>query len=118
MRESQWTRKICKELEACGVRCFPNVAGARTPRGRPDRHIVTAFGTFELEFKASNGKLTAIQRHVMQLMNAVRPGAAFVVRMPGWIENEDGEDVESFDGTGAGLLAALRRLSVNTGDLT
>lgn len=62
--ESKYTRKLCNSLRQHGVKVVPLVGGKRTMAGLPDRFFAhpSIQGGVWVEFKAHDGKLSAIQR--------------------------------------------------------
>lgn len=107
MNESQFTRKICKELAECGCLIFVAAGNRFGTAGWPDRHVITRDGkVFWLEFKNETREVTPLQTAILREINARRPKTGYVVRLPGTLEYA-GECVASFDGTGKGLLKCL-----------
>ena len=82
MKEMEFTRRICKELEADGALVFPIVAGNMQKPGWPDRLIVHRFGLFMIEFKGSTTPLSLAQKSVHSAI-ALRGPYVFVARAPG-----------------------------------
>jgi len=113
LRESPETVRICRELTARGCKVIAVVGSMRQEEGLPDRIVWHRRWQGFVEFKAHDGKLSAIQRAQMTQLNARRPGSAWVCRMGAtnegrWqLEDEDGRLLATFPGTGEALLEAL-----------
>jgi hypothetical protein len=80
MTETEWTAKVCKELEGRGCVVYPIVAQMRGKSGWPDRLIISKYGVWLLEFKGLKTKVQLRQKLIMQMINRIRPGTCWVVR--------------------------------------
>ncbi len=116
MNESPWTRKICQEMRKCNAMVFSVVGGQMQMPGWPDRYICHRYWQGWLEFKGVQTRVSSIQRVVLRGLRKHHPGLAYVVRMPDRIEDEEGQLVRRFDGTGKGLLTVLERLTCGIQD--
>ena len=109
MTESEWTRRVCKEMEQSGAVVRSIVARKRQAPGWPDRWIGHPWWHGHLEFKGAETRLTKLQEIVIRRIVARRPGTAYVVRFPGILEDHEGVKLGDFTG-GLGLLILLKRL--------
>ena len=107
MTESEFTRKVCKQLQELGCLVFVAAGNKYGTAGWPDRHIITLDGDiYWLEFKSREREVTALQKSILAAINKRAQCTGFVVRQPDTIEY--GENYRLiFDGTGRGLLACL-----------
>lgn len=96
MKESEWTRIICGQLKAMNAIVFAVVGGTMQEPGIPDRYICHTKWQGWLEFKGGKTKVAAKQRIWIRRHNERRPGSAFVVRYPGYVEDGDGVSVCHF----------------------
>lgn len=110
MKESEWTRKICKELEQHNALVFAIVGGPMQTVALPDRYVHHAYWCGWLEFKGAQTRLTPLQKKRIDELNRRRGGSAFVVRYPGLIESTDGIQLGVFHNT-TQLLEALEELA-------
>ena len=89
--ESELTRKFCKVCEKAGIFTQANIGGAVGARdgrrtsaiartGMPDRLFHTRHWTGWVEFKREDTPLKDIQQAMINKLNAIRPGSAWVVR--------------------------------------
>ena len=108
--ESELTREL---LTGCMV--FSCVASRMQTSGWPDRYVSHPLWSGWLEFKAENGRLSALQREVLRRLRSHDAGQAFVARHETrTIEDEAGATLGRWDGTllgPAGLLRELARLA-------
>jgi hypothetical protein len=81
MRESDWTRDFCKDLEAVGCIVVPHVMNQMSCN-TPDRTVVTKYGNYFVEFKGLKTKWRDGQRILAGRMNSRYP-CSFVYRYPG-----------------------------------
>ena len=95
MKESEWTRKICKGLEECGALIFAIVGGEMQAPGWPDRAVICHGHTFWLEFKGEKTRVRPLQKIIHRRI-ADRGGKIFIVRYPGVIENHNEDYVSEF----------------------
>lgn len=112
MPESDFTARIVRELRARNaVVCVIHQGRYSTP-GTPDRYVCHRYWTGLLEFKDEGTRLRPEQRAMIREIRRRVPWAAFVVRAPGFVEDERGEVLAEFDGTGHDLVEALVLLTV------
>jgi len=74
--------------------------------GLPDRYVVHPQWQGFLEFKAEQTRLRDVQRIVIRNLK-LRGAKAYVVRFPYNIEDEEGNLLASWNGTGRDLLLTL-----------
>jgi len=88
-RETIFTNDVCKELKAMGAIVIqysiaPHVVNGRVvssnKSGVPDRWVSHRLFTGWLEFKIEQGRLSPLQTNMIQQMNTLVPGSAFVIR--------------------------------------
>ena len=79
--EAAFTARICDEMRAAGA-VVHVLTGNALSSGLPDRLVVTAYGTWLLEFKAADGRLRLNQALAMQEMARRQPKLCLVVRSP------------------------------------
>jgi len=63
-----------------------------------------------IEFKGTNTKVRPIQKIRLRFIRERYPHAAYVVREGNTIEDEEGNVLATFDGTGLGLIKKLREM--------
>lgn len=85
MTESEWTRKMCKQMETMGAFVTALVGGRMQQSGLPDRLVIWKGVTIFIEFKSERGKLSALQSAIHRQMIS-RGGHVYVARMPGIVE--------------------------------
>ena len=124
MVEKEFRNRICKELRAQNALIFPIIGGkierenniyTQNP-GLPDVYVVHRYfgnvdgcgGGIWLEFKAEKGKLSEKQRITIREMNVRAINIAFIARAPGYLENELGDPLGSFN-NGKELIELIRR---------
>jgi hypothetical protein len=104
--EIQWTKKICKELEACGAMIFPIVASRMQPPGWPDRIVVHKNWHGFIEFKGEHTAVRPVQAVVMKNLRK-RGKLVYIAREPGLlIDPYDSRVVGEFD-SGSAMLMLL-----------
>jgi hypothetical protein len=93
MTESEWTRKICKELELTGALIFAIVGAKMQASGWPDRLVICKGWCGLIEFKAAKKWLTSLQEVIVGRI--IRRGRyVYIARMPGelfWGNEKVGE---------------------------
>lgn len=89
-----------------GAMVFAVVAHRLQESGWPDRYVSHVRWRGWLEFKGPETPVAVKQRIVLRGLRA-RGDAAWVVRLPNRVEDEDGALLGEFDGTAAGLLQWL-----------
>ena len=131
--EAKFRQKVCAELKKCNALIYPIIGSGinREDRiysqnpGMSDIIMVHRYtGIIFLEFKASKGILSEVQRRFLQDINDRAPFSGFVVRevtnvermghkskFLGWLENELGEVYPNslFD-EGIELIQAIKEL--------
>jgi hypothetical protein len=93
---------------------FAIVAHKFQEPGWPDRYVHHRYWHGWLEFKGEHTRLDKKQRIIIARLNERVPDSAFVVRWPDRIEDEEGELLATFNGTGHDLIEALKLLKENT----
>ncbi len=78
--ESAQTRALCHGLRECGALVKSHVGNRMQGSGWPDRWICHPMWQGHLEFKGEHGKLSTIQRRMIDEINIRQPGSAFVAR--------------------------------------
>lgn len=120
--ESKFRKKICDELIKCNAKIYPILGGltkmgdrvyGQNP-GMSDVIMVHSYtGIVFLEFKAANGKLSAVQQRFLEEVNERAPYSGFVARDGNGslsrVENETGVTLFYFD-TANSLLTGIRDL--------
>ena len=106
MRESESTARLMREIEDDGGVTIPLV-GSYMSSGWPDRLVYHRLWHGLIELKAPRGKLSDQQRASLRKLRERRSAHAVVVRFPERVEDELGELLTTFDGTGPGLMRAL-----------
>lgn len=110
MTESEWTRKLCKQMEQAGATVIAIVGSIRQQSGLPDRLIIHKDLVVLVEFKSEKGKLSLLQAVVHR--DILRHGRhVFVATAPG-VLTIGGLQCGTF-ATGGELLSLLR-LSKNS----
>lgn len=113
--ESDWTARMMKEIVAAGGLVMPIVAHRRGEPGWPDRLVIHTRWTGFVESKVDGRQLTTLQRVRIREIRRRLPNGAVVARRCGdgycQLEDETGERLALFNGTGLGLLLAMERLS-------
>lgn len=108
--ESEWTRIIMRQMTAMGCTCITLSASKRQMLGVPDRWVcgpqVFGFACW-LEFKGKRTQIRLDQKLLLGRIRARAPWAAYVVRWPGLVTDENGVELAEFDGTGRDLMEAL-----------
>jgi len=108
MNEAQFTRKICDELRKLGCLIFVAAGNKFGTAGWPDRGIITSDGImYWLEFKVADGKLSNLQHYQMERIYTRNKKLAYVIRMPGVIEDYNGKQLGTFT-DGKNLLEWLK----------
>lgn len=131
--ESDWTRRLCKQMEEYNALVLSLVGGRIQQAGVPDRFVShRVLFTGWLEFKGPRTRIMEHQAVMLNRLNHGQPYSAFIVRAnaergepggwiqyappsePGFSKGEPGgfmnkKQIRSFtfDGTGLGLLRAL-----------
>jgi hypothetical protein len=105
--ESLWTKKICKQMEACGAMIFPIVASKMQQPGWPDRLVVCVGWCGLIEFKGVHTAIREVQRVRMRDIRK-RGRYVFLAREPG--ELYDGDQLVGEFENGAELLQLIRHL--------
>jgi hypothetical protein len=116
MKECEWTRKICKDLELQGCLVFAIVGGPRQASGWPDRLIIHREHMVFIEFKAAKCWLTRLQDVIHKAIR--RHGRhAFIARMPGELWFGD-EFIGHFDSAANMLqfIVSFRLLETSSGE--
>ena len=113
MGEIQFTHRICDQMKKYNVKVTAIVASMMQPAGIPDRYIAHTVFCGWLEFKGRETKITKRQAIFIREHNRCAPNTAYVVREPDRLEDHDGNLLDTFDGTGYGLLLLLDRRSHN-----
>ena len=108
--ESERTRRFCAEMIRLNGVVFAVVGGVRQEAGWPDRYICHRVWQGWIEFKNPNGTLSTKQRIVLRSLHERKPGLAYVVRWPGYVELWDGTVVAEFDGSARDFLEAMKLL--------
>ena len=85
MTESEWTRKICKQMETLGALVIAIVGSRMQQSGLPDRMVIWKGVVIFIEFKSEKGKLSALQTAIHKQMTS-RGAHVYVARMPGIVE--------------------------------
>lgn len=109
MAECKWTREICAQLERYNTLIFPVVASRMQKPGWPDRFIAHTQWQGWLEFKDYKTPVSRLQKKVLRELRLRNKRLAYIVRRPDRIEDERGNLLGHFDGTGLGLLKELIR---------
>lgn len=118
MKETQFTKRICKELEVAGCRVRV-LTGNMFSKNNPDRLVVSPAGIWLIEFKGVSTKVTAGQTLVMADLNWVRPGTCYVARQLdaagriGELNNANESWTYGRYTNGAELLAMLKKLEMH-----
>lgn len=107
MRESEFKRRVLDGVTRCNGMVFHIVASMMQEPGWPDEYIQHRYWRGFLEFKGKNTRLSAKQKIIIRELNERCPGSAYVVRYPDRIENEKGELIVNFDGSGQDLVQKL-----------
>ena len=94
MSESTMTRALTKRLRESGVVVLACVGGGRQGAGWPDRYVAHPWWRGWVEFKLGNGRLTALQRIMLERLRRVGVSVA-VAR---W-HASGGMQIEREDGT-------------------
>lgn len=111
--ESEWTREVISSMKRLG--CYPLTLSAskRQQNGVPDRYVagpgIYSFACW-LEFKGARTQVRLDQKLVIRNLRARDRTCCYVVRYPGRVEDEVGALLAAFDGTGLGLMKALKEL--------
>lgn len=116
-KECEWTKQICDEMTKSGAIVAPLVASG-AQNSLPDRLVVHRDWSGLLEFKGEKTILRLNQAIMIRNMVSRDPDFVYIVRFPDLIQlpctqvvNVDGYyTVARFDGTGLGLLKALKLL--------
>jgi hypothetical protein len=98
-------------MERYNAYFFSCVASRMQTPGWPDRYMAHKWWSGWLEFKGAATRVAPGQKVVLREIRS-RGAAAWVVRLGGvnQIEDEEGNVYAHFDGTGIGLLTALKGL--------
>lgn len=118
MTESDFTRRLMHNIKDVGGLVMPIVAHRRGEPGWPDRLVVHTRWTGFVEVKVDDRQVTALQKIRIRDIRARMHNGAVVVRRAQsasgvfyyQIEDERGERLALFDGTGLGLLLELEKL--------
>ena len=106
MKESPWTRKICKQIEAAGGMTFPIVGGPMQPAGWPDRIVIVKGWCGLIEFKGEETQVSRLQWLIIENIHKRGP-YAYIARYPGHLFNPDDLHIGSFT-TGQELVKLLQ----------
>lgn len=107
MNEIPWTRKLVDEMRRHNALVFPIVGSRMQPPGWPDRIVSHTLWSGLIEFKGRKTKVSKAQKIVLRELRKRNKSFAYVVRQPDRIEDEKGNLIACFDGTGRGLLLEL-----------